>query len=83
MSDAAEVLVIITSSVLVIFLIIAIILGIYLIKLSAQIRRITKSAQTTVDHIESTVSGISKAISPIYIAEVFSRMFSKNAKKGK
>ena len=83
MDTAAEILVIITSSVLVVFLIIAIILGIYLIKLSAEIRRVTKSAQTTIDQVETTVSGISKLISPVFAAEMISRMVKKYSKEEK
>ena len=83
MDTAAEILVIITSSVLVVFLIIAIILGIYLIKLSAEIRKVTKSAQTTIDHVETTVSGISKIISPVFVAERVGRIIKKYTKEEK
>lgn len=83
MDTAAEILVIITSSVLVVFLIIAIILGIYLIKLSAEIRKVTKSAQTTIDHVETTVSGISKIISPVFVAEMVGRIIKKYTKEEK
>jgi len=74
-------LVIIVSSFLAIFLIISIILGIYLIKLSAQIRRVTKSAQSTVDDIGSTFSNISKVISPVFVGEVIGRIMKKYTNK--
>lgn len=87
MSSAAEILVIIVSSVLVVFLVVAIILAIYLIRMSAEIRKLTKTAQNTVNHIDSTVVGISRLTSPIFVAEMVSRYikkFSKHVqKKGK
>lgn len=83
MSTAAEILVIITSSVLVVFLIIAIVLAIYLIKLTTEIRRITKSAQTAVNGVGATFSKINKLVSPVYVAEVISRVAKKySSKKG-
>jgi uncharacterized protein YoxC len=83
MSSAAEILVIIVSSVLSVFLIIAIILGIYLIKLTAEIRRLAKSAQSTVSHIDSAVNGVSKIASPIFVAELVGKYIKKFSKKGK
>jgi hypothetical protein len=85
MSPAAEILVIILSVVLSIFLIVAIILVVYLIRLSAEIRRITASAQKTVDHIESAVAGVSRIISPVSVADMIGRYikkFTKQSKKG-
>ncbi|MEI6850504.1 MAG: hypothetical protein WCK26_00890 [Candidatus Saccharibacteria bacterium] len=81
MSSSAEILVIILSIALAFFLILGIILFIYLIVLTRQIRRFTKSAERTVDNIESTVSGFSKIISPIYIAEMVSGYVKKFNKK--
>lgn len=80
MSTAAEILVIIVSSVLVIFLVVGIILAIYLIKLSIEIRRLTKTAQNTVDHIDSAVVGVSKLASPMFVAEMVTRYIKKFTK---
>lgn len=86
MDTAAEILVIITSSVLVIFLVVGIILAIYLIKLTAEIRKITRSAQNTVNHIDAAVTGITRISSPIFVAELLSKyikkMTNKTSKKG-
>lgn len=81
MDQAAEVLVIIVSSVLSVFLVVAIILGIYLIKLSAEIRHLAKSAQSTVSHIDSAVHGISKVTSPLFVAQMVGRYIKKFSKK--
>lgn len=83
MDQAAEILVIIVSSVLSIFLIVAIILGIYLIRLTAEIKRLAKTAQNTVSHIDSAVVGVSKLTSPLFVAELVSRYIKKFTKKGK
>lgn len=83
MDQAAEILVIIVSSVLSIFLIVAIILGIYLIKLTAEIRRLAKSAQDTVSHIETAVVGVSRITSPLFIAEMVNRYIKKFTSKTK
>ncbi len=83
MSTAAEILVIIVSSVLSIFLIISIILGIYLIKLTAEIRRLAKTAQNTVDHIDTAVVGVSRLASPVFVAEIVGRYIKKFTKSKK
>lgn len=84
MDQATEVLIIIVSSVLSVFLVVAIILGIYLIKLTSEIRRLTATAQNTVSHIDSAVVGVSKLSSPIFIAEMVSRYIKKfTNRKGK
>ena len=83
MDVAAEILVIIVSSVLFIFLVVSIILGVYLIKLTSEIRKITKSAQNAVSNIDRAVEGISRIASPIYLAKVVSRYMSKYNKAKK
>lgn len=83
MSEAAEILVIIVSSVLTIFLIISIILGIYLVKLSAEIRRIVKTAEKTVSSIESAAKGFSRFVSPVFVADLIGRTVKKYKKGSK
>jgi len=88
MSPAAEILVIILSVFLAIFLVVGIVLGIYIIRLSSEIRKITKTAQKTVDHIETAVSGVAKVASPVFVAEVIGKYIRKlinkdDSKKGR
>ncbi len=83
MNPAAEILVIILSIFLAIFLLLGIILSIYLIKLSKEIREITRSASRTVGHIESAVSGVARLTSPIFLAEIIGRYIKKFTKKTK
>lgn len=83
MSPAAEILVIILSIFLFIFLLVGIILTVYLINLTRKIRKITNSAERTVDNIETAVSGATKFISPIFIAEMIARIIKKFKKSKK
>ncbi len=50
---------------------------VYLIVLTRQIRKITRTAEKTVDNIESVVSGVSKVLSPMFIVEMVSRFVKK------
>ena len=77
MDSAAEILVIILSSFLAIFLILGIILFIYLIILTRKIQKVADTAEKTVDNIESVVSGFSKMFSPIFVAEMFKGFLKK------
>ena len=81
MSSAAEILVIIVSVVLCIFLIVSIVLAVYLIRLSAELRKIAKSAEQTVSSIGSAVSGVAKLTSPMFVAEMINRVMKKYSKK--
>jgi len=83
MDQAAEILVIIVSSVLTVFLIVAIILGIFLIKLTAEIRRLASKAEDTVSHIDDAVTGVAKLASPVFVATLLRRYIKKFTKKGK
>jgi len=83
MNNATEILVIILSTFLAIFLALGIALTIYLIKLTRDIRSVTRSAGKTVDHIESAVSGIVKLTSPMFVADLINRYMKKFNKKKK
>ncbi|OYX40839.1 hypothetical protein B7Y94_06065 [Candidatus Saccharibacteria bacterium 32-49-12] len=85
MSSAAEILVIIVSVVLSIFLIVGIILAIYLIRLSAEIRRIAQSTQQTVSSLGDAVQGVIKMTSPVILAKTvgqFVKKYTKRSRKG-
>jgi uncharacterized protein YoxC len=83
MSSAAEILVIILSITLAVFLILGIVLTIYLIKLTRDIRAITQSAERTVNNIESAVSGVARLTSPLFFAEMIARYIKKFTKSKK
>ena len=83
MNPASEILVIILSVFLAVFLALGIILSIYLIKLTRDIRAVTRSAGRTAQHIESAVSGFAKITSPLFLAEIIGRYIKKFTKKNK
>lgn len=83
MNIAAEILVIILSVTLTVFLIFAIILTVYLINLTRQIRKVTDSAERTVDNIESAVSHAVKVSFPVLFAGMIAKIFNKNNKEKK
>jgi hypothetical protein len=85
MSPAAEILVIILSIFLAFFLLLSIILVIYLIVLTRQIRRVTMSAEHAIGNFQSVVSGISRVVSPMFLAKLASDLFKKfnKSRKGK
>jgi|AntRauTorcE11897_2_1112592.scaffolds.fasta_scaffold08777_2 uncharacterized protein YoxC len=81
METAAEILVIILSAFLAFFLLLGVILTIYLINISRKIRKITDAAEKTVNNIEHTVSGVTKAISPMFVAGIVKKYLYKLKKE--
>jgi uncharacterized protein YoxC len=77
MSSSAEILVIILSMALAVFLVLGIVLIIYLIILTRQIRNVASSAERTIESVESVATGISRVITPIYMGEMIAKIFSK------
>jgi len=59
---------------------------IYLIVLTREIRKITKSAENTIENFGSVVSKVSKVVQPIFVAETinsFIKKFKKSKKEDK
>lgn len=87
METATEILVIITSSVLVIFLIGAIFAVVLLIKLINKLRRLADKAESVVDAVESIGDAVKMANSPLRfsrMAQNFADIFKQaKSKKGK
>lgn len=83
MSPAAEILVIILSIFLAFFLILSIILVVYLIILTRQIRRVTASAEHAIGNFQSVITGVAKAVSPMFIAKLASDFINRFNKKRK
>lgn len=82
MNIAAEMLVIILSSTLIIFLIFAIVLICHVIGLTRQIRKLTTSAEKAVDNLESVVSSVVKSSLPVMLVELAAKYFKRNSKEG-
>lgn len=81
--DAMQVLVVILSSFLALFLLLAIALVILLIKVTRQIKSVTTTAQSAAEHINSIASGVSKVASPALIAKLVLEQVNKVLKEGK
>ena len=83
--DATQVLVIILSAFLALFLLLAIVLIVLLIKVTKQIKSVTTAAKGTVDLANNFVSTATKATAPAilskYIAEGVTSFISKKRKK--
>ena len=79
--NACEILVIVLSGALAVFLIISIVLVALLIKVTLQIRKVTDGAQKAVDNIESLTGGVSRAASKAVLGRIFLKGFKKVVKK--
>jgi hypothetical protein len=81
--DAMQILVIILSVFLAIFLLSGIILTIQLIRVTKQIRMIATTTQSAVDRVSNLASTAGKIISPAFIAKFVTDQFKKYNKKSK
>lgn len=79
--NAFEILVIILSGMLAVFLLISIVIGVLLIKVTLQIRKVTDGAQKTVNNLESLTSGIAGAASKAVLGRILLKGFNKVAKR--
>jgi len=75
--DAMQILVIILASFLALFLLLAIILIVLLIKVTTQIKRVTTTAQSAADHINSLAGNVSKVTSPALLAKLVLEQLKK------
>jgi hypothetical protein len=73
----AQVLVIILSIFLGLFLLVGIILTILLIKLTRQINAVTSSAQRTAESVEKAVVGFTTVTSPMFLVKTLSKHLKK------
>lgn len=78
-----QILVIILSVFLAVFLLSGIILTIQLIRVTKQIRMIATTTQSAVDRVSNLASTAGKIISPAFIAKFVTDQFKKYNKKSK
>jgi uncharacterized protein YoxC len=87
MDTAAEVLLIVVSSALTIFLIVLIVALVFVIKILKQVKRVTEQAENAVDSIESAANTIKNTASPLAILKLVGNIVSQaskyNKKRGK
>ena len=83
MGSAAEILVIILSAALAIFLALVIVLAILLIRITKQIKSIANSAERTVQSVENATSKFNKLATPAILLNVASMIAKKTVKMSK
>ena len=81
MNDAATVLIIVLSVVLICFFVTAIILSIELIKVTKQLRSIADDVEVTTSKMRQFTANVAKISSPILIGKALVNLF-KGKKKG-
>lgn len=86
MNTAMQILVIIVSGTLTLFLVLAIVLIVYVIKVIKSVQRITDKAEDVIDKAEMVGEIFGKAAGPVaigrLITNVADNVFKKNNKKG-
>lgn len=78
--DWAQILVIILSTFLAIFLLLAIALTVLLIKVTKQIKSVTSTAARAADNLEKTIAGFTAASSPVLIFKTLMKYIKKHKK---
>jgi hypothetical protein len=79
----AQVLVIILSVFLALFLLLGIVLLAALIRITRQIKSVTSSAERTASHVERIVAGMSHITSPMMLFGLIKKMIRKRRDHGK
>ena len=80
METAAEVLLIIVSSVLAIFLVILIIAGVYLIRVLREAHRLAVKAEDAVQRVESAASTLGRTLSPVAAWKLIGGIFNQGSR---
>jgi uncharacterized protein YpmB len=83
METASWILLIVVSSALTIFLIVAIVAGVYFVKILKQVKRITEQAESVVDSVESAAHTFEKAASPLAVLKLVGNIVEQATKFGK
>lgn len=81
MNDAASTLVIILSAFLAVFLLLACVLVFLLLRVTWQIKKITKSAQHTAESVDTIVSNAAKYSTPTILAKMVSGQIKRAIKR--
>ncbi|MDR0591205.1 MAG: hypothetical protein LBG75_01440 [Candidatus Nomurabacteria bacterium] len=77
MNEASQILVIILSAALAVFLVLGIMLLVMLIRLSKQIKKTATSIAHTTESVEGLVTNIAKIVSPAIVAKSIKEVFDK------
>lgn len=80
MDTAADVLLIIVSSVLAIFLVVLIVAVIYIVKILKQVRRLTERAENVAGSVEAAAGAFERAASPLAVLKIIGNIVEHTAK---
>jgi len=80
MNTASEILVMLVSSILAIFLIVLIVAGVYFVKVLRQVRRITERAEDVAGSVEAAASTIGRAASPLAVLKLIGTIVEHSTK---
>lgn len=83
MENGAQILVIILAVALAIFLLLGIALTILLLRISRQIKKITDSAERTINSAENTMSTVRRFTSPALAVKIVMGLVTKQSKGGR
>jgi predicted PurR-regulated permease PerM len=80
MNTASEVLLIIVSSILTIFLLVLIVGLVYMVKVLRQVKRITSRAENVADSMEAAAAAFERTASPIAILKIIGNIVEQTTR---
>ena len=80
---AEQILVIILSTALAVFLVLAIILTAYLIAIAKKIKSVADTAERTAQHVEGFVGNLQRAVAPAAVSGLFMDLIDRLMRRGK
>lgn len=85
MNTASEVLLIIVSAILAIFLLVLIAAIIYVVKILRQVKRITDRAETVAGSVEAAATAFGRTAGPLAVLKIIAKLVkqSNKSRKGK
>jgi uncharacterized membrane protein len=83
MNTASEVLLIIVSAVLAIFLLVLIAAIIYVVKILRQVKRITERAETVAGSVEAAASAFGRTAAPLAVLKIIGKIVKQSNKARK
>jgi len=85
MNTASEVLLIIVSAILAIFLLVLIAATIYVVKILRQVKRITERAETVAGSVEAAASAYGRTAAPLAVLKIIGKIVkqSNRTRKGR
>jgi predicted PurR-regulated permease PerM len=80
MDTAAEVLLIIVSAVLAIFLLVLIFVGVWTVKLIKQAKRVLEHAENVADSVEAAASAFERTATPLSVLKIISNIIGQTSR---